>query len=82
MTQMRAVYSPVNQALCVIHGRKGAPVERWAVISMGDWKVWPGRKEGQRMLRNELTRLDLRFAGGDPALIIADAPAGVEEENA
>ncbi len=80
MTQMRAVYSPVNQAWFVIFGRKGMPLEQWKVISVGDRKVWPEKKRGRRMLKDALTRLGLRFADDDPNLIVInDAPAKIEE---
>jgi len=71
-TQIRAAYSPVNQAWLVIFGRTGAPIEQWSVISVGGWKIWPGKKEGRRMLESEMARLGLRFAPDDPNQIIAE----------
>jgi hypothetical protein len=79
MTQMRAAYSPVNQAWFVLFGREGAPIERWSVISVGDGMVWPGRKQGRRMLAAELTHLGLRFAAGDPNRIVCAESTDTEE---
>jgi hypothetical protein len=80
MTQMRAAYSPVNQAWFVLYGREGAPIERWSVISVGDSMVWPGgRRQGRRLLAAELTRLGLRFAAGDPDRIVCAGPAEPKE---
>jgi hypothetical protein len=41
--------------------------------------VWPGRKQGRRMLAAELTRLGLRFAAGDPNRIVCAESAEPEE---
>lgn len=79
--QMRAAYAPVNQAWFILFGRKGAPLEKWSVISVGDTKVWPGKKNGRRMLKETLARHGLRFSDDDPNLIVTDdAWMRIEEE--